>query len=43
MSRDEYEERIEALMELGYSRWDATLAVEGELAWERNAATFNLH
>ena len=43
MSKEEYQDRIEKLMDLGYSNWDAKLAVEAELEWERNAATFNLH
>lgn len=43
MSKEEYEDRVEALMDIGYSRWDAILSIEGELAWERDLQLTDLH
>ena len=42
MSKYEIEEAIEKLMDIGYSRWDAKLAVLGELEWIANARTFGV-
>lgn len=42
MNSEEYQDRIEELIDLGYSKRDAILSILAELEWERNARIFGV-